>query len=132
MKQQRLLTNDIHFTRFGLTVKEPREWSKSRIIQGDHEAQKKLTVYLDPVQDGKKTWELCFRASEHQYSAYAFHAYCDHRGPTVTLVRVGKDVFGGYADKSWEGDDGKCRTPTRTFKTFHRYFLCAIKLSRNM
>ena len=82
-------------------------WSHSKIIQDDHEAQNTLAEYLSDVQDPRTPWELCFRASEHQYSAYAFHAYCDHKGPTVTLVRVGENAFGGYADKSWDGDAGE-------------------------
>ena len=54
-----------------------------------------------------KQWHLCFRASENGYSARAFHFACDNKGPTVTLVRVGDNVFGGYTDKSWDGNEGE-------------------------
>ena len=32
---------------------------------------------------------------------HTFHSLCDNIGPTVTLVRVKQNVFGGYADKNW-------------------------------
>ena len=54
-----------------------------------------------------KQWQLFFRASENSYSASAFHAACDNKGPTLTLVRVGDNVFGGYTDKSWNGSVGE-------------------------
>ena len=57
---------------------------------------------MEPVQVTGKQWQLCFRASENSYSASAFHTACDNKGPTVTLVRVGDNVFGGYTDKSWK------------------------------
>ena len=69
-----------------------------------HRYKQKLAEYLKPVRVVGKQWQLCFRASEHQYSARAFHEKCDNKGPTVTLVRVGHNVFGGYTDKSWGGD----------------------------
>ena len=31
-----------------------------------------------------------------------FHRKCDDVGPTVTLVKCGTNVFGGYTDQSWK------------------------------
>ena len=73
----------------------------SRILQGHPSYIKTLSEYLRPVEVSGKPWRRCFRASEHSYSASAFHSACDNKGPTVVVVRVGSHVFGGYADTSW-------------------------------
>ena len=73
----------------------------SKILQGHPSVVKTLREYLEPVEVSGKPWRRCFRASEHSYSASAFHSACDNKGPTVVVVRVGSHVFGGYADTSW-------------------------------
>ena len=32
-----------------------------------------------------------------------FHAYCDNKGPTVTVIKSGNYIFGGYTDNDWAG-----------------------------
>ena len=72
------------------------------VILNDHQDYlQTLANYLAPVQVPGKTWRRCYRGSEHSFSATSFHSNCDNKGPTVTLVRVNENVFGGYADKSW-------------------------------
>ena len=79
----------------------------SEILRGHPDYEQTLKEFMEPVQVTGKQWQLCFRASENSYSASAFHAACDNKGPTVTLVRVGDNVFGGYTDKSWDGFVGE-------------------------
>ena len=75
------------------------------MILKDHpDYEQTLKEFMEPVQVTGKRWQLCFRASKNSYSASAFHAACDNKGPTVTLVWVGDNVFGGYTDKSWDGN----------------------------
>ncbi|KAK8801949.1 hypothetical protein WA158_006344 [Blastocystis sp. Blastoise] len=55
----------------------------------------------------EKIWKLVFRASEHEYKASEFHKYCDHKCPTVTIIKhIGHDnkinIFGGYTTQYWE------------------------------
>ncbi|KAK8807424.1 hypothetical protein WA158_004183 [Blastocystis sp. Blastoise] len=55
----------------------------------------------------EKQWKLLFRASEYNYSASEFHKYCDHKCPTVTIIKhIGHDnkinIFGGYTTQYWE------------------------------
>ena len=78
--------------------------SDSAILRDHTEYEQKLNEYLEPVQVEGKQWQLCFRASDNGYRSETFHFACDNKGPTVTLVRVGDNVFGGYTDKSWDGD----------------------------
>ena len=52
-----------------------------------------------PSQDGK--WRLLFRASRDGFAAAAFHSKCDNKGPTVTIVKSGSNIFGGFTEVSW-------------------------------
>ena len=46
---------------------------------------------------------LCYRASEDGWASSIFHAGCDYKGATVTIIRVNTYRFGGYSDVSWGG-----------------------------
>ena len=46
---------------------------------------------------------LIYSASCHGWDASTFHAKCDKKGPTVTVVKSGNNVFGGYTEQSWDG-----------------------------
>ena len=48
-------------------------------------------------------WRLCYRASKDGWHASDFHRLCDNKGPTVTLLKVGEYIFGGYTDLPWAG-----------------------------
>ena len=45
----------------------------------------------------------CWHAKTDGWAASTFHSICDGKGPTVTIVQVGRYIFGGYTDKSWGG-----------------------------
>lgn len=57
---------------------------------------------VDWLEDRTFGWKLCYRASVDGWIADDFHRKCDDVGPTVTLVKCGTNVFGGYADQSWK------------------------------
>lgn len=49
-----------------------------------------------------KAFRLLYRGSRDRMTPDAFHAKCDGKGPTLTLIRSdNKCVFGGYASVSW-------------------------------
>ena len=50
-------------------------------------------------QEGK--WRLLFQASRDGFAAAAFHSKCDNKGPTVTIVKSGNNIFGGFTEVSW-------------------------------
>ena len=61
-----------------------------------------LSNWLVPVAKGiNSAWKRCWRASVDGWAASTFHSRCDGKGPTVTIVRVGKYIFGGYTSVSW-------------------------------
>ena len=64
-----------------------------------------LRSWLSPVvRSVKSAWKRCWRASVDGWATSTFHSQCDGKGPTVTIIRVGRYIFGGYTSKSW----GKC------------------------
>ena len=73
---------------------------RSKILDGEIEHAQQLAEWME---DKKFGWQLCYRASNDGWSGADFHTKCDDLGPTVTLVKCGTNVFGGYTDQSWEG-----------------------------
>ena len=71
--------------------------NSSQTLNGKADYIRQLRLWLP----GSTKWRLCCRAFEHGWAATTFHSQCDNKGPTVTIVRVGEYVFGGYADVSW-------------------------------
>ena len=63
----------------------------------------KLTYYLNPVllSSSRSRFVRCWRAMTDGWAAFTFHSNCDGKGPTVTVIKVGSYIFGGYTDMSW-------------------------------
>ena len=66
-----------------------------------------LRTWLEPLMPISARWYMCYRATEHGFEMEKFHTKCltnsETIGPTVTLVRVGRFVFGGFSDQRWAG-----------------------------
>ena len=79
---------------------------RSTILDGNIEHAKQLVEW---VEDQKFGWKLCYRASVDGWEGEDFHRKCDDVGSTVTLVKCGSNVFGGYTDQNWKytGISGK-------------------------
>ena len=61
-----------------------------------------LRSWLSPVaQSVNSAWKRCWHASVDGWAVSTFHSRCDGKGPTVTIIRVGKYIFGGYTNVSW-------------------------------
>ena len=60
-----------------------------------------LDKWLKPVIRQSSYWNRCYQATVNGWSSYTFHSNCDGKGPTVTIIRVGKYIFGGYTKVSW-------------------------------
>ena len=80
-----------------LKPKIPKDFEESVILTND-DHRSVLKVWLTP-QEGK--WCLLFRASRDGFEAAAFHSKCDNKGPTVTIVKSGNHIFGGFTETSW-------------------------------
>ncbi len=80
-----------------LKPKTPKHFEESEILTNE-EHRSVLKSWL-PRQDGE--WRLLFRASRDGFAATAFHSECDGKGPTVTVVQSGNNIFGGFTEVSW-------------------------------
>lgn len=68
------------------------------VILKTEEHQNALREFLP---SGCEKWRLLFRASRDGFKAQNFHSKCDHEGPTVTIVKSGDNIFGGFTENSW-------------------------------
>ena len=84
-----------------LTVKvcTPDEPFRESTILTNVEHRKILKAWLPEAMVGE--WRLLFRASRDGFAASTFHSKCDNKGPTVTVVKSGANIFGGFTEKPW-------------------------------
>ena len=62
----------------------------------------KLLSFLDPVlMSPSGRFVRCWHAKTDGSTASTFHNNCDGKGPTVTIIKYGGYIFGGYTDVSW-------------------------------
>jgi len=76
---------------------------QSVIVGSSNDHLTKLTEFLKPVAQSRHHWERCWQASRDGWEAKRFHDLCDGKGPTVTIVKVNKYIFGAYTSRSWGG-----------------------------
>ena len=84
-----------------LTVKvgTPDEPFRESTILTNVEHRKILKGWLPKAMVGE--WHLLFRALRDGFAASAFHTKCDNTGPTVTVVKSGANICGGFTEKLW-------------------------------
>ena len=81
-----------------LAASTPTEIFLESEILTNEEHQRVLKAWLSPL---KGKWRLLFRASQDGFESETFHSKCDNLGPTVTIVKSGNNIFGGFTDVSW-------------------------------
>ena len=71
-------------------------------------AVSKHTQFISDSLCRPSAMRLLFRASEHKFSAEAFHRHCDRAENTFVLVRTkfGKTIA-GYSGYTWEAKEDK-------------------------
>ena len=78
----------------------------SKIISKEHEKREEYLKFLRDSLEYPKKVELLFRASEHNFSAAAFHKKCDNIPDTFSLIKTkfGKTI-GGFTHYTWNAAD---------------------------
>ena len=76
-------------------------WKSSAIIAGNAFYQSRLSQFLTPAVGSNPRWVLCYRASTYGWAVSTFHSRCDGKRDTVTIIKKGQYVFGGYTDIPW-------------------------------
>ncbi|PFX29375.1 uncharacterized protein LOC111324926 [Stylophora pistillata] len=84
-----------------LVPKFPKNFEESVILTNE-EHRNVLSGWLPPLE-GK--WQLLMRASQDGFAAQTFHSKCDNKGPTVTIVKRGNNIFGGFTETSWNSQN---------------------------
>ena len=79
--------------------KPTKPFEESEILTSE-EHQQSLKGWL-PATGLEGEWYLLFRASRDGFAAQTFHSKCDNKGPTVTVVKSGANIFGGFTEISW-------------------------------
>lgn len=75
----------------------------SDVLKDNKVYHETLMSWLEPIVLPAAQWFRCFKASDDGWDASILHQNCDHKGPTVTLVKVREYIFGGFLDQNWEG-----------------------------
>ena len=80
--------------------------NNSVIVGNNSEYLANLTNWIKPRRS-ENDWRLCWRKSRDCSNNSNFHSLCGEKGPTVTIVKVRKYIFGGYTSLSWRMSAGK-------------------------
>lgn len=75
-----------------------RPFEDSEILNTGH---REALISMLPYSCGE--WRLVFKASRDGFKAEDFHSKCDGKGPTVTVVKSGSFIFGGFTAQPWSG-----------------------------
>ena len=79
-------------------VQPAKPFEESEILTSV-EHQQSLKGWLPTDLEGE--WRLLFRASRDDFGSQTFHSKCDNKGPTVTVVKSGGYIFGGFTETPW-------------------------------
>ena len=71
------------------------------IINSLNDEQRTALLSLLPPQDLFVNWVQLYGSNTHGWSTSSFHQNCDNKGPTFIIARSGNNIFGGYAEVSW-------------------------------
>ena len=81
-----------------------KPFKDSAILSSDQ--QQTLTKFLkETLTSPSYDYALIYRASRNGWAAANFHSFCDNKGPTVTVVKSGNYIFGGYTEQPWESGE---------------------------
>ena len=69
------------------------------IILTNVQHRRVLKAWLHEAMGGE--WRLLFRTSREGFATSVFHSKCDNKGPTVTIVKSGVSIFGGFTEEHW-------------------------------
>ena len=84
-----------------VVAKYMNQFVESEILHPEHRG---MLFDMLPYPRGK--WRLLFRASRDGFAAKSFHSICDNKGPTVTIVKSGSSIFGGFTEAQWQTPPG--------------------------
>jgi len=121
-RDQRLLSNELEFYGFqNLLSYLPERFMGGTLI--DVNQQLKLNEFYGTLA---QQWKLLYKASRDGFSATTFHALCDNKGPTMTIIKSSEGgwLFGGFTREQW--------TSSNTWKADNNAFIFTITNPHNI
>ena len=86
----------------GMTKALTPPFERSEILSTDQ--GKTLMMWLKNTPGlGNVSDKLLYRASRDGWAASNFHSCCDNKGPTITVIKSGNYIIGGYSEEQWNG-----------------------------
>ena len=83
----------------------PSPFLGSKILSNEH-TQILVDTWLNELNERSQvhraTFVLIYRASRDGWSSLNFHVHCFEKRPTVTVVKSGDYIFGGYTENTWD------------------------------
>jgi hypothetical protein len=85
-------------------VPEMSSFASDILAEEDHKLLlEEWVAESKPDLDTEVTLSLLYRGSRDGFGATDFHAKCDNKGATVTILKSTEGyIFGGYSDQSWQ------------------------------
>lgn len=80
----------------------PPLFQGSKILSSEQKVLLANTWLKEKLMKPCNSFLLIYSASCDGWDASTFHAKCDNKGPTVTVVKSGNNIFGGYTEQSWD------------------------------
>ena len=75
---------------------------KDSVILSSDQRQTLIKWVKETLTSASHNYVLLYRASRNGWTAANFHSFCDNKGATVTVVKNGNYIFGGYTKQPWE------------------------------
>jgi len=88
----------------GILNQIKRMFEDSEIVT-DEEHRRLLKGWLPPL---KGDWRLLSQAFRDGFAVKIFHSKCDNQGPTLTFVKSGNSIYGGFTELSWRSPSQCC------------------------
>ena len=87
-----------------LNIKNIKTKDFDSIILKEEERKNEFLKKIFEWNNNKKM-ELIYRGSRDGMTTQNFHNKCDNKGPTITLFKTEKSIFGGFTSISWSTDE---------------------------
>ena len=100
--RKELLTEAEFYVVEGIINELKAEPFKNSVILSSYQRQTLIDWLKDTLKSASHDYTLLYRASRDGWDASTFHSCCDSKGPTVTVIKSGNYIFGGYTEERWE------------------------------
>ena len=108
------------------------EFHKKGSIVTNVEETKQLQQWVEESAGGKVRFELLWKGSQDGFGASVFHAKCNNKGPTLTVIKSNNDkIFGGYTSLSWQNRQTYAQDSTAFIYSLTHKAKCATQKNTN-